>query len=963
MVPPSSSDETVILGPGETPHTSGIPRPYVTGGAEETELPPGTILANRYEILDVLGTGGMGSVYKAKDIELDRLVALKVIRPEMARNAAIVDRFKQELRLSHKVTHRNVVRLYDLAEDAGLRFVTMELVEGRDLRSILEERGKLPAGEAMDIFQQICTALEAAHGVGILHRDLKPQNVMREDTGRVVVMDFGLARMIDSSDGMTQTGAIVGTFDYMSPEQALGKELDQRSDIFALGLIGYEMLTGSMPFRAESMVASLLKRTQQRAVPLSEVDRNIPGTLSNMIAKCLEKDPANRYQRAEELEADIRSWKSTGKVKASSVRLRMIRIREMPWPRLAISAVLILAIAAGVSWFAIGRFRTPGPAAHGTVSVLIGDFANRTGDPLLDNSLEPMLGVALEGASFINLYSRLDARRLAEKLPNPTDKLDEQSARLVALNEDVNTVITGEIDLRGDSYDVSAIALDAVSGKEIARSEIKVANKQDILTSLPQLAAPIRRALGDSTPKSVQFAEVSGGFKAASLEAVHQASIATDEQFEGKFQDAFNSFQKAAQLDPKLTWAYTGMAAMAENLGKPEDALKYMQQAMQYVDNMTEREQYRDRGLYYRTAGDWQNCVQEYTQLVTRFPADRVGQNNLSICYTQLRNAPKALEASRRAVAIAPKAVSPRLNLAFISAFAGDFAGSEKEARTALSINPKAAQGYLVLAEAQLGQGQIDNASQSYHQLESFGPVATSTAMDGLADLAAYQDKHADAEKTLKDGAAADLAAQNNDGAARKLVALGAIEALQGSHAAALADTDKALTLSQIAPIEFLAAGTYVDSGEIAKAQKLADALSSSLSSETQAYGKIVAGLIALKKKDTNEAIRQIVSANNLLDTWIGRFYLGRAYLEAGAFTEADTQFDQCMKRRGEAIELFDDNVPTYAYFPPVYYYEGRAREGMHSAGFADFYRSYLGIRGQSSDDPLVADIRHRLGN
>jgi serine/threonine protein kinase/predicted Zn-dependent protease len=962
MVPPSRSDKTIVPGGAQTRASA---RTQVTGGRPDSEpdLHPGTILANRYEILSVLGTGGMGSVYKAKDLELDRLVALKVIRPELARNQAIVDRFKQELRLSHKVTHRNVVRLYDLSEDAGMRFVTMELVPGRDLRSLLEERGKLPANEAVEIFQQICTALEAAHVVGILHRDLKPQNIMLEDTGRVVVMDFGLARMIDSDDGMTQTGALVGTLDYMSPEQALGKELDQRSDIFALGLIGYEMMTGSMPFRAESMVASLLKRTQQRAVPLSEVDKNIPGTLSNIIAKCLEKDPANRYQRAGELEADLRSWKATGKVSASSMRLKMLRLRELPWQRLAIAGVLIVAIAAGASWFIISRQRAAAPVPHGPISVLVGDFANHTGDPLLDNSLEQMLGVALEGASFINAYSRGDARKQAEKLPNPTDKLDEQSARLIAVNQDVNTVITGDINLRGDAYDISAVALDAVSGKEIARSEITVSNKQDILKNLPQLAAPIRKALGDSTPTSVQFAEVSGGFKAASLEAVHQASIGVDEQLAGKFQEAFDSFQKAATLDPKLTWAYTGMAAMAVNMGKPEDSLKYMQQAMQYVDNMTEREKYRDRGLYYRIAGDWQNCVQEYTQLVTKYPADRVGQNNLSICYTQLRNAPKALEAARRAVEIMPKAVSSRLNLGFISAFAGDFAGSEKEARTALSINPKAAQAYLVLAEAQMGLGQVDNASQSYHQLEAFGPAAASTAADGLADLAAYQDRHADAEKILKEGAAADLAAKNNDSAARKDVALANVEQLQGKHAVAIADADKALALSQTVPIQMLAALTYIDAGEIAKAQKQATALSSALPTESQAYGKILAGLIALKKKDTNEAIRQIFAANNMLDTWIGRYELGRTYLEAGAFTQADAEFDRCLKRRGEAIELFDDNVPTYAYFPPVYYYEGRAREGMKTAGFADFYRSYLAIRGQSMDDPLVVDTRRRLGN
>jgi tetratricopeptide (TPR) repeat protein len=340
-----------------------------------------------------------------------------------------------------------------------------------------------------------------------------------------------------------------------------------------------------------------------------------------------------------------------------------------------------------------------------------------------------------------------------------------------------------------------------------------------------------------------------------------------------------------------------------------------------------------------------------------------VGQNNLSICYTQLRNLPKALEAASRAVTIVPKGVGPRLNLAFIRSFAGDFEGSEKEARTALSLNPKAWPGYLVLAEAQMGQGQLENASQSFHQLETFGPSATSTAMDGFADLAAYQGKNADAVAILKRGAAADLAAKNTDGAARKYVHLANIEELQGSHAAALADTEKALAQSHIAPIEFLAARLYVDAGEIAKAQKLAGTLSSALSSESQTYGKIIVGLIAMKKKDSNEAIRQLSAAQSLLDTWIGRFDLGRAYLEAGAFTEADAQFDQCMKRRGEAIELFDDNVPTFEYFPPIYYYEGRAREGMKSAGFADFYKRYLGIRGQSPDDPLVTDARHRSGN
>ena len=954
-----SGDATIVSGPcaGRSPVPEAANRP----AANAILLQIGIVLGSRYEILELLGEGGMGAVYKAADREVDRIVALKVIRPEMASNSEILARFKQELLLSSQVTHRNVIRIYDLGEAQGVKFITMEYLEGKNLHQILKQPDKLGIAESVDIMEQVASGLAAAHREGIIHRDLKPANIMRDNSGRVVVMDFGLARTFQG-DGMTNTGAMLGTLDYMSPEQAQGMDVKASSDIFTVGLILYELLSGVAPFHAESAIASLLMRTQQRAVPLADVDRNIPGTLSNIVAKCLEKEPANRYQSAEELDADLRAWQGKsviGRVPASSGRLR---VRELPLPLLAAAGVLIVAIAAGITWYAIGRHQAATPLAHGPVSVLVGDFANHTGDSVLDNTLEPMLGVALEGASFINAYGREDARKLARKLTNSSETLDSQTARLVAVNQSVNAVITGDISLNGGKYDISATAVDAVSGDVLAKADITVASKQDILSDLPRLAAPLRKALGDTTPASVQFNEVSGGFTAASLEAVHQDSLGVDEQFAGKFQEAFDSFQKAAQLDPKFARAYTGMAAMAQNMGRPGDAVKYMNLAMEHVDRMTERERYRNRGLYYLTAGDWQNCVQEYTQLVTHYPADRVGQNNLATCYTQLRNAPKALEAAQHAVEIVPRGVGPRENLAFISAFAGDFAASEKEARTALEINPSAAQGYLVLAEAELGQGQIDKASDAYHQLEKFGPDAASTAKDGLADLAAYQGKYAEAARILTEGAAADVAAKMADNAARKYAALANVEQLQGHNAAALADLGKALANSQSTQIEFLAALSYVDAGDPAKAQKLAASLSSQRSSELQAYGKIVAGLIALKKKDANEAVRQITAANSLLDTWIGRFELGRAYVEAQAFAEADSEFDQCAKRRGEAIELLDDNVPTYAWFPPVYYYQGRVREGMKSDGFAEFYKTYLSIRGQSSDDPLVPDIRRRIG-
>src|SRR6516162_4769295 len=280
-------DPNAAFGGGTSAGTSIQPRSYATSGQNIT-LQPGDVLGGRYEILALLGEGGMGSVYKAADREVDRVVALKLIRPELASNPVILARFKQELLTAHQVTHKNVIRIYDLADADGVKFITMEFVEGKDLRQLLRQHGKLSPEEAVEIMRQVCMALDAAHSVGIIHRDLKPQNVMRDAAGRILVMDFGLARSVES-EGMTQTGALLGTIEYMSPEQAMGKPLDQRSDLFAVGLIFFELLSGRMPYKAETAMASLLMRNQERAVPLSEIDATVPAGLSDIVSRCLER--------------------------------------------------------------------------------------------------------------------------------------------------------------------------------------------------------------------------------------------------------------------------------------------------------------------------------------------------------------------------------------------------------------------------------------------------------------------------------------------------------------------------------------------------------------------------------------------------------------------------------------------------------------------------------------------------
>jgi len=916
------------------------------------------LLARRYEILEVLGEGGMGTVYKAKDRELDRLVALKVIRPELASNPDVLQRFKQEILLSSKVTHRNVVRIYDLGEAEGLKFITMEYVDGKDLRQKLKQEGRLGVNEALDIIVQVFNGLDAAHREGIIHRDLKPGNIMQDGTSRVVVMDFGLARSV-VSDGMTRTGMMVGTMEYMSPEQAQAKSLDARSDIFTVGLIFYELLTGKMPYQADSVVASLLKRSREPAAPVSTHNTAIPRSLSSIVAKCLELEPELRYQSAAEALAALNSWQETGI--AAALHFPEVRpwARDIPWPIVGVvTTVLVLAL----SGFLLRNklLRPSGGSTSAPISVLVADFENNTHDSLFDDTLEPMLNVALEGASFINAYNRSTARQLASRLPNPSGRLDENAARLVAVNEGIAVVLTGSLSNRGGGYAVSVKAVDAVTGKTLTSANANSANKDELLLDIPKIAAPIRKALGDSTPESVQLEQVAGAFSTSSLAAVHQYGIAMEQLLAGNSQAAIGSFSNAIALDPNFARAYGGMASAYGNLGRTQDAEKYVKLAMAHVDRMTERERYRVRGLYYFATSNYPKCIEEYGELLKRFPADDSAWANIAACYLSVRRIPEAVTAAQRAVEIVPKGAVQRVVLSFYSSYGGDFATGEREAQTALKLNPSS-QAYLALAEAQQGLGQTAQAAETYRTMEKIDALGATLAASGLADVASYEGRYADAVQTLEQGVAADIAAKNTDSAAEKLAGIAQLQLLRRQKVPSVAAATKAVSVSQSVPVRVLAARALLESGEITRAQKLADGLASEIQPETQAYAKIIRGDLALQRGDKNEAINMFTAANQLVDTWIGRFELGRAYLEAGMFVEADSEFDRCIKRRGEALEIFQDSIPTFAYFPPIYYYQGRVREGLKSPGFTESYRTYLGIRGKAKEDLLLADISRRI--
>ena len=927
-----------------TPRTSGV-------AAAGDDLEKGRVLAGRYEILQLLGRGGMGAVYKARDTELDRIVALKLIRPELARNPEILRRFKQELILARQVTHKNVIRIFDLGQSDGIKFITMDFVEGQDLRVLLVERGKFPAEEASRLMLQICRALEAAHSEGVIHRDLKPQNIMVTGDGRAYVMDFGIARSAHLP-GMTQTGALVGTPEYMSPEQARGEKLTERSDLFSLGVIFYELLTGKSPYPADAPLGTLWKRLQEKPKAPAEVEATVPMALNDLVMNALEIEPEKRISSAREMAQQLEIWLGPT-AGSSTIFLPAPRVAYWKWASAAL-AILVIATVLG--------FRLKGPpkpqTAHAAVSVLVADFTNHTGDPIFDGTLEPMFNVALEGASFVNAYNRGSARKLAQKLPHPTEKLDEQSARLIAVSQGIGDIVTGTLSRRGDGYKLSVEAMDGVSGNTIANAEVTAANKDELLLAIPKLAAPIRKALGDTTPESIQLQAAGGAFTAASLEAVHDYGVGMEQQFAGNMQDALGSFSKAVQLDPNFARAYSGMAATSRGLGRPQDAEEYIKKAMAHVDRMTERERYRIRGYYYVTVGDFPKCIEEYTSLVKLYPSDNLAHMNLANCYSELRNYGKAAEEFRRAVEIYPNAAIPRMDLSIVSSYAGDFGTADQQARAALQLNPSYETAHLALAYAQLGQGQVDQAAETYDKLQKLGPLGASLGALGVADLALYQGRYSDAVRMLERSARADLVAKDPR-AGEKFAALAYIQLSWGHNRQALEAAKRALSNSDKVNIRFLMARVLAEAGEASKALALANGLRSELSPEAQADAKLIEGEVALKQNEAREAIPLFTEGNKVLDTWMGRFDLGRAYLEAGLYVEADSEFDQCVIRRGEALEL--DDGPTYGYSPAVYYYLGRTEEGMHSSGAANSYWKFLSIQEKGDGGPLFQDAKRRL--
>jgi eukaryotic-like serine/threonine-protein kinase len=610
---------------------------------QEAILQPGDLIGGRYEILVLLGEGGMGAVYKATDHEVERTVALKVIRPELTSNPAILARFKQELLTAHQVTHRNVIRIYDISDADGVKFITMEFVEGQDLRHILIEKGKLSVEQAVEIIRQVCFALDAAHSVGVIHRDLKPQNIMQETkTGRILVMDFGLARTI-GGDGMTQTGALLGTIEYMSPEQSMGKALDQRSDIFTLGLIFYELLVGKTPYKADTAMASLLMRNQERAVPAADLDSTVPKGLSDIVSKCLERELDHRYQNVQEILHDLDAFQGARPTLASiSLPAIVVPKKQVPWKWIAVGTLVVVMIGGGWVLKSVVVRSTAGSGVAAVkgpeLSLAILPFQNASGDPTMDwlgASLAEMLSTDVGQSAHMRTVSPDRMHQIfADLRLSPNSEVDPDTLRRVAEFSSADTIVSGRYVKFGDKIHIEATVQDMKHDRRVPL-KIDANSEKEIPGTVDQLSEMIRQNLSVSADVVKELKASSFQPSSKSVDAIKAYNQGMELFRDGKNLEAVQAFQSAVQADSQFALAFSRLAEADSALGYMADAETNSRKAQDLSGTLPAAEKYLVEAIYARTLRNNAKAIEAYENLAKIMPDNSGVESALGSLYSE----------------------------------------------------------------------------------------------------------------------------------------------------------------------------------------------------------------------------------------------------------------------------------------------------------------------------------------
>lgn len=894
---------------------------------------------SHYRIVDKLGGGGMGVVYKAQDTRLDRFVALKFLPADLAKDPQAAERFRREAKAASALSHPNICTIYDIGEEDGHSFIVMELLEGRLLHNCIAGH-PLDTAVTLPLAIQIADALEAVHAVGIIHRDIKPSNLFVTQRGQVKILDFGLAKMTTQLDvhsrdrlheastttaqDLTSLGDTPGTIAFMSPEQVQGEELDLRTDLFSFGVVIYEMATGRLPFDRKTVGATFAAILHEWPQPATHWNPQLLAGLDKIIFRALQKDRLLRYQHASEMRDDLKqlgaaaiptaTTTSASRKPIATQSSEVFLSRSKAWkPALPIGIIVALALLGAIIFGLSHRRAAQASKLNEKDAVVLADFANSTADPVFDNTLKQALSISLRQSPFLNILSdgRVAATLTMMTRP-PNTQITNDVAREICQRTQSKAYIGGSISALGKEYVLGLRAASCVTGDVLAEEQATADRKEEVLATLGKAVAKLREKLGESLASVTKYNQPLAEATTSSLEALQQYSEGGRAAREEGDAAAIPYAKRAIELDPNFAIAYAGLGGNYSNLNQASLARENFQKAYELRDRVTQRERFLIEASYFGyVTGEINKAIQTYTEWARTYSEDYGPHAELGDSYNFLGQYEKAAEETNISLHLEPDDAIAYGNLA------DDYLALDriKDAKAALD---EASRRNLDTPDFHLYRYHLaflENDPATMQEQSSWArgkPGAEDAQLSDESDTEAYYGRLGKARELTRQ--AVESAKRNGTGDAAALWQVNEAlrEAEFGNTALARKAAADAMSLSSKSDIELLVALALARSGDTAQASALADKVAAEFDRDTmiQAYWlATIRATIATDRGDPQEAVELLSMASEYElgepvqwpshGTLYPVYVRGEAYLRGGDAVQAAAEFQKIIDHRG----------------------------------------------------------------